>query len=1110
MADINPITQPLAAERDRIYALEDNQATGILDLDELETSFDSNDHYDTEYNNKYDVYAEGMDKLEAENDKQGAADWTNRFNQYKEHRNYYQGSYDCTFTGECDAGTDILKHQAEEWRYDDMVNNEPLLKSLRRTYDAYNYKGELRSDESLIKKFMTDQTHLEYNFTTGKALTMANLMASTDQQKDDLALQYLTYTKIKGTGEGSRDTAKQTFDVVGALVTDPLNYGGVGVIANLVKLAGGKTVGKEVTKSTLKDFFADRIKSRVAKSTLTGMGIGSGYMGFDALAKEDIVMSAGLQKEVNWEKVGTHTAMGAVFGGSFGALVGGASKAFNSMADRYMIKNGWTNQQMLEDMSSSVKDPRSLSKWLKKLGWDKDDAKNELRFLEEEGFNFNKETGLWQNKAGNTEYKTPLMNKNTERGHFGGEVDERIIPKGVQRKGEEVIDENYIDVQNIDIPISFSKSGQKAFDRLDNALGARAVQTIYGGDAILVRSGLRKEATALGDAMAATDINVSRMSHKLQSLVAKNEAAIGDVNKLVRDRLPANNEQKLFLKELDALKDNQMRMAFKNKVISAEDYQRFLKDRSYIPRVWNSQHLLTDEGSAEFSRFISQLWKKDAPAARDIIEHIAGKKSEADSLINAKFAPNRIKDMFRNKADREIDVHRSSHLEHERKLKVAEKYEPMLDQFMAKPLDRWSKFFEDIVKRNEFARRFGAKDQKIHKKIKKLEDQGKHKAAEHLKEYYFTTMGDARFSKTVQSKIENPALMKGVGKINAFQNLKLGLAALPNATQAFVQGTVKMTASHGLLKAPFKAVSAIVRSMVKTNKDMDIINRAGVLGEMDLSKIATENMPHARIFENEFKGPLKYFNESTKFLRAVGFMSVEEMNRRAAAIMAHGHVATIHSKLQVLKSKGKGAGKQARRAEKELKELGINDPHKSDLSAKDYAISGHIFNKQINFSGESFNIPTNWQTPWFKLMTKFKSFMYYQARFLKRQVADELFIHHNPKPLLAYMVAGGIAGNAVDKARALLTGKEIDDNKNALQLVINGIGNAGGGGLWWDTMKSVADQGPAGAFNAVMGPTASDLANTIQDVSQGDINSVVKRLLPNIPGKHQLMDSLKY
>jgi len=579
--------------------------------------------------------------------------------------------------------------------------------------------------------------------------------------------------------------------------------------------------------------------------------------------------------------------------------------------------------------------------------------------------------------------------------------------------------------------------------------------------------------------------------------------ALGDINALIRSQKATNAQQAEFLKLLNSRKDEQLRAAWKNKVIKTKDYNKFKEDPSYIPRVWNTQRLITTDGAREFSNFISDFYKRDSKVARDILTNLTGKKETTDGIINSGFSANKVRNMFRNKADREMDVHRSSHLEHERKLSIPAKYEHRLDQFMAAPLDRWSTFFDDVIKRNEFARRFGAKDQKVHKQIKKLEEEGRGRAAGHLRETYFTNMGDKKFSDTVRKRMESPRLMKGVAKINAFQNLKLGLAAIPNATQSFVNGTVMLAKSGSILTAPFKAMNAIIRANVKTTRDMDIIHRAGVLGETDLARIATENMPHSRIVEKEFTGGLQYLNEPTKFLRAVGFIGVENMNRRAAAIMAHGHVASVHSKLQRLKLQGKSKTGKARKLERELKELGVNDPHKADLSARDYAISGHMFNKHVNFSGETFNIPSNWQTPWFKLFTKFKSFMFYQARFLKRNVTDELFLHHNPKPLMAYMAAAGVAGNMAEMTRALATGREIEANRDALELLITGIGNAGGSGLWWDTMQQVAERGPGGAWSSIMGPTFSDVAYTAQDLSKGDIDKIIKRMLPNLPGKQQ-------
>ena len=1076
-------------------------------ISQLNDDFNIDTYYDSQLDDKYDRYLKGREEATNKEDTAKVNEWDAWYKGQKNNSTLYSKYNDCTMEGNCEEGNEdyynITKNAVADWKYTDQVNNTGLLKSLRRTYGSYSSIGEKLTDKNLIDMWMSDQAYSNVNLTK-MGIDAASMLGMTEQQKKDFALQFTTYGKIAATGEGSRDGFTQTIETLGGLVTDPANWG---VLATFGVTLLPKEAAREGAKQGIKHY----INKFLASNILRTGSIAGTYTGLDNLARQSIKIQADLQDDLSWGEFASMTLFGFGLGGTMGALLGGASNKFNDLATKYMIKNKIGDREFLQTIRDNVNDEKSLYKFLKNIGWTRKEAKEEISELHKQGFKYDAAEKKWV--SSNQEYKPPVGARNTEEARHGEDVNKNLPPKPVQQAGQKQLDKDYIDVGNIDLQIPFSRAGQNLFDwvnRLGNTVGPKVARTIYGSDSILVRSGLRREAKALNEAMAATDINVARMSNTLKDMAAKNEQQLGDLNKLIRDRLPKNPEQVGFLKKLDDIKDNQMRMAFNNKVITAEDYMRFKADKSYIPRVWNSQHLLTDKGAVEFSEFMTKLWKKDPRGAKAIIKNITGKsKEDAEMIINSHFAPGRIQDMFRNKMDREIDVHRSSHLEFDRKIELPKTLEHMLDNFMAKPLDRWSKFFEDVVKRNEFARRFGAKDQYIHKRIKALEKQGKGREADHLRETYFTTMGDPKFSKTVKEKMDNPVIMKGISKINAFQNLKLGLAAIPNATQAFVNGTVKLTKSHGLVKAPFYAMSGIMRAIVKTKGDMAIINRAGVLGEIDLARIATENMPHSRIVEREFTGGLQFLNEPTKFLRAVGFTGVEEMNRRAAAIMAHGHVATLHNKLKTLVAKGKGNSPKAKKIENSLKKLGISDPRKADLSGRDYSVSGHMFNKQVNFSGESFNLPSHWQTPWMKLMTKFKSFMFYQARFLKREVADELFHNHNAKPLIAYLAAAGIAGNAAEMTRALAQGKEIEKNRGALELLIAGIGNAGGGGLWWDTMKQMSDQGPAGAFN-ILGPTASDIANTIQDIGSGDLHRMIKRALPNVPGKHQLMDSFKY
>jgi hypothetical protein len=435
-----------------------------------------------------------------------------------------------------------------------------------------------------------------------------------------------------------------------------------------------------------------------------------------------------------------------------------------------------------------------------------------------------------------------------------------------------------------------------------------------------------------------------------------------------------------------------------------------------------------------------------------------------------------------------------------------------LDPFMAPGEERWAMFFADTIRRNEYAKRFGANDErvtkfvnKMRKDAKKEKNPAKLKSAKDVEEIYFTAVGDATKSATIASTIEQAVAGKAIAKINAFQNWKLGLASIPNATQGFVNGTTLLANNTNLLTLPFRAISALVRATVKTSKHKEIVRRAGVLGDMDMAKIATENSPHARIIDREFGkySPLRILNEPTLFLRSVGFLSVEKWNRRGGAIFGYGHINDLNSRLQKLVAKGEINSIKSLKYQKQMKELGVIDPLKGELTANDIAIASHMFNKKINFSGESAVLPINWHKPWFKLATKFKSFMFYQARFIKREVADELFIHHNAKPLLTYMATAGIAGNVIEQVRGVLTGREIERNRGPLELLINGIGHAGSWGLWFQTMQDVSERG-AGALATIAGPTVSDVFDTIQDLSKLELDNILLRLIPNIPGKGQL------
>ena len=52
-------------------------------------------------------------------------------------------------------------------------------------------------------------------------------------------------------------------------------------------------------------------------------------------------------------------------------------------------------------------------------------------------------------------------------------------------------------------------------------------------------------------------------------------------------------------------------------------------------------------------------------------------------------------------------------------------------------------------------------------------------------------------------------------------------------------------------------------------------------------------------------------------------------------------------------------------------------------------------------------------------------------------------------------------------------------------------------------MQDVSERG-AGALATIAGPTVTDIFDTVQDLSKLELDNILLRILPNIPGKGQL------
>jgi len=512
----------------------------------INDEFDIDGFYDEQGDDIYNKYLEGRNKAIEAQDANKLQEWDNYYTAVKRAKDTYSKFNDCTLRGKCEEGNedyyDLNKNRETDWKYTDQVSNKDLLKSLRRTYGNVRRfgkdAGKPIDDKELINMWMSDQAYSDNNL--GKLVLDASTMSHlTDQQKKDLALQVMTYEKIQRTGEGSRDGWSQTADVAAAYVTDVANYG---ILATLLGTGGtttplaiaAKEGAKATTKKKIRDYLGKFLSDSMVKTTAKTAGLGAGFVGTYDLSRQSIKIQADIQDDLDWGEFTNHVLIGSAFGGTLGALVGGASKQFNNLATKYMIKNKIGDREFLKTIRENVSDEKSLYKFLKNLGWTRKEAKAELKYLQEQGFKYDGAEKKWV--SGNQEYKPSIAARNTEETRHGDDVNKKVVPKPVAEKAQKVIDETYIDVGLIDLQIPFSRAGQNFFDwvnRLGNTVGPKVARTLYGSDSILVRSGLRREAQALNEAMAATDINVAPLGLVFHNFCIKalNSSAPTSVNK---------------------------------------------------------------------------------------------------------------------------------------------------------------------------------------------------------------------------------------------------------------------------------------------------------------------------------------------------------------------------------------------------------------------------------------------------------------------------------------------------------------------------------------------------------------------------------------------------
>lgn len=281
--------------------------------------------------------------------------------------------------------------------------------------------------------------------------------------------------------------------------------------------------------------------------------------------------------------------------------------------------------------------------------------------------------------------------------------------------------------------------------------------------------------------------------------------------------------------------------------------------------------------------------------------------------------------------------------------------------------------------------------------------------------------------------------------VRTVQGFKLGLAAIPNATQG---------ALNSLLYGDLQAVGAGFKGIL-SKEGRKFGMRSGASTDSVLNEMTRE-------VGSEWH-PLGMY------LKAVGFTATERLNRTFAA-----------------NAGANWAGRMARRlrlnprdtfARQALEELGI-DPaavRGGQLTGDQILLAAKKFSDITQFRSRPQDLPLWASHPIGKIFFQFKTFVYGQARLVGRTTVEEMRRGHYGRAarnLLVLATVFPLSGEAIGALRRLITGRKRDPKDETLLLRWwDGMTQSGALGMLGDLFEAITY--PAGLLKWGVGPSAS-------------------------------------
>lgn len=564
----------------------------------------------------------------------------------------------------------------------------------------------------------------------------------------------------------------------------------------------------------------------------------------------------------------------------------------------------------------------------------------------------------------------------------------------------------------------------------------------------------------------------------------------------------------------------------------------------YWPRVWDNNYIDSPEGRKEWVKaFTGREWTQEevenlmqyvgAPkkvkegkkltkkekAALEVKEKIGREKAVKKAVLEGKIQrkgkmysiPKSVAEAIFEKRRDETISSRSVHLERERKLLLPE---DVIQKFLVKdPMTVMSMYLRDAYKRIHMAQRFGSRDEvavNLWDEVGETIGEG-HKAR--MQEVFYTMAGDPA-SQTIRKFTEmNPGAKELTQKAISFETLDLALSTIANSTQALVNGFIALERFSTSPYRTFKAMGKGVRTIFD-QAGREMMERSGAAAETSMVQIlgdvtAQDHAISRRLGRSKIPG-INYLNYPSKFLRMVGYMGLEKINRIYGAAMGKAlleDIVAVNTRL-LERERTHGLSKlqkyQLKKNKNTLIYLGINpeiDPQR--ISVNELLRGAQKFSNEINFTGAPDQLPVALQGPYTKLFFQFKSYVVKQSNFLIKNIVNPIRREPlNPdsyRPVYALLAGYGM-GYAVDSVRRMIMG---DDREiTELEKMVRSATAVGGLAIVSDVALN-ASYSDAGLLSWLAGPTLGDLSGlafgATKSITSGEYGPIAREIMATVP-----------